>query len=105
METKVAITTFDNPFNPFTQFEQWFLFDIEKGYGRQRRLRGWYRRLYVAGNKSLRNKPFRKQEGQPIGNDLPPRRWRTGLGERHIHNKQGYVELRYRRRTVRVCGI
>lgn len=32
METRVAITTFDNPFDPFTQFDQWFLFDIEKGY-------------------------------------------------------------------------
>lgn len=29
---KVAITTFDNPFDPFKQFTQWFLFDVEKGY-------------------------------------------------------------------------
>lgn len=28
----VAITTFDNPFDPFTQFSSWFLFDVEKGY-------------------------------------------------------------------------
>lgn len=28
----VALTTFDNPYNPFTQFTQWFLFDVEKGY-------------------------------------------------------------------------
>ena len=27
-----AITTFDNPYNPFTQFDHWFLFDCEKGY-------------------------------------------------------------------------
>lgn len=28
----VALTTFDNPYNPFTQFNKWFLFDTEKGY-------------------------------------------------------------------------
>ncbi len=27
-----ALTTVDNPFNPFTQFKQWFSFDVEKGY-------------------------------------------------------------------------
>ena len=27
-----AITTFDNPYDPFTQFRKWFLFDVEKGY-------------------------------------------------------------------------
>lgn len=33
MENKrVMITTYDNPFNPFTDFDKWFLFDIEKGY-------------------------------------------------------------------------
>ena len=26
------LTTFDNPYNPFTQFDRWFLFDTEKGY-------------------------------------------------------------------------
>ena len=26
------ITTIDNPFNPFTNFTEWFLFDVEKGY-------------------------------------------------------------------------
>ena len=26
------ITTIDNPYNPFTQFEPWVLYDIEKGY-------------------------------------------------------------------------
>ena len=32
MANTCAITTFDNPYNPFTQFERWFLFDTEKGY-------------------------------------------------------------------------
>lgn len=27
-----AITTNDNPFDPFDQFTSWFLFDVEKGY-------------------------------------------------------------------------
>lgn len=26
------LTTLDNPFNPFTQYEEWNAFDIEKGY-------------------------------------------------------------------------
>ena len=25
------LTTFDNPFDPFEQFNDWFMFDIEKG--------------------------------------------------------------------------
>lgn len=28
----VAITTIDNPFNPLTQFNDWFNFDVDKGY-------------------------------------------------------------------------
>lgn len=32
MAKRFALTTNDNPFNPFTQFDEWFLFDIEKGY-------------------------------------------------------------------------
>ncbi len=26
------VTTFDNPYNPFTQFKEWFIFDNSKGY-------------------------------------------------------------------------
>lgn len=32
MEHRCALTTFDNPYNPFEQFTSWFLFDVEKGY-------------------------------------------------------------------------
>lgn len=26
------LSTIDNPFNPFYSFDEWFLFDLEKGY-------------------------------------------------------------------------
>ena len=28
---RCALTTFDNPFNPFSDFTQWFLYDEKKG--------------------------------------------------------------------------
>lgn len=32
VSNEYALTTFDNPYNPFEQFTDWFLFDVEKGY-------------------------------------------------------------------------
>jgi len=32
MSTEYKLTTIDNPFNPFEQFDSWHQFDKEKGY-------------------------------------------------------------------------
>lgn len=32
MSNECMLTTFDNPYNPFDNFNSWFLFDTEKGY-------------------------------------------------------------------------
>lgn len=29
---RCMLTTYDNPYDPFKQFTEWFLFDTEKGY-------------------------------------------------------------------------
>lgn len=29
---KCALTTFDNPYDPFEQFDSWYMFDLDKGY-------------------------------------------------------------------------
>lgn len=31
--TPVALSTFDNPFSPFTRFKEWLTWDNSKGYG------------------------------------------------------------------------
>jgi hypothetical protein len=31
--TQIAITTVDNTFDPFTQFDEWYRFDRDMGYG------------------------------------------------------------------------
>lgn len=38
MNSDCMLTTIDNPFDPFTQFDSWFQFDIEKGYNSCSRL-------------------------------------------------------------------
>lgn len=32
IKMKTMLSTIDNPFNPFENFDSWFLFDVEKGY-------------------------------------------------------------------------
>ena len=32
MAKKCALTTFDNPYDPFENFDEWYNFDMDKGY-------------------------------------------------------------------------
>lgn len=35
IDFNVWVTTIDNPFNPFTQYESWYQFDLSKNYNTQ----------------------------------------------------------------------
>ena len=45
----VMLTTIDNPFNPFEQFVDWYMFDCQKGYNTYSRIA----RLMPADDESL----------------------------------------------------
>lgn len=32
MSSEYMLTTVDNPFDPFTQFKEWYVYDTSKGY-------------------------------------------------------------------------
>lgn len=38
MGKMVRITTTDNPFNPFTEWDEWYFYDLSKGYSTCERL-------------------------------------------------------------------
>ena len=38
MDTEVMLTTFDNPYDPFDQFDQWYMFDVDMKYNSSSRL-------------------------------------------------------------------
>ena len=38
MNGSCALTTFDNPYNPFEQFSDWFLFDVEISTAKQNKI-------------------------------------------------------------------
>lgn len=47
--TETMLTTIDNPFNPFEQFVDWFMYDQQKGYNTYSRIA----RLMPADDESL----------------------------------------------------
>ena len=32
MDNQFMLTTIDNPFNPFTHYDEWYSYDVSKGY-------------------------------------------------------------------------
>ena len=38
MGKMVRVTTSDNPFNPFTEWDEWYFYDLSKGYSTCERL-------------------------------------------------------------------
>lgn len=61
MAKEVFITTFDNPFDYFTQFKQWLDYD---------RLKGYYTLEYVARIAKLANDLSDEQEQEEIENAI-----------------------------------
>ncbi len=46
MEAEYMMTTIDNPYNPFTQYDEWLAYDVQHGYATQETLA----RFAVVGN-------------------------------------------------------
>lgn len=57
LERRVNITTVDNPFDPFDDFDHWFQFDTEKGY---------YTSSKLARLTNLRNDMSETEEAEEI---------------------------------------
>ena len=57
LERRVNITTVDNPFDPFDDFDHWFQFDTEKGY---------YTSSVLARLTNLRNDMSEAEEAEEI---------------------------------------
>ena len=61
LERRVNITTVDNPFDPFDDFDHWFQFDTEKGY---------YTSSALARLTNLRNDMSEAEEAEEIEREL-----------------------------------
>ena len=57
LERRVNITTVDNPYDPFDDFDHWFQFDTEKGY---------YTSSTLARLTNLRNDMSEAEEAEEI---------------------------------------